>query len=73
MGPVSYGRQTKKGHVSACYFGAATCWKKFVCVEHGFDCMSRSPPMRGASCRSDHIDMTTTVLMCVSYRIKPYE
>ena len=38
-----------------------------------FRCVSHSPPMRGASCRSRHFEVTTTVLMRVSYRIKPYE
>jgi hypothetical protein len=41
--------------------------------EQGFSCMSRSPPMRGASCRGVDLAVSATVLMCVNYRIKPYE
>ena len=40
---------------------------------HVFRCMSRSPPMRGASCRDAHFEAIIAVLMRVSYRIKPYE
>ena len=41
--------------------------------EQEFDCMSRSPPMRGASCGGVDLSVHATVLMRVSYRIKPYE
>ena len=71
MGPASYGRQTKRVHGVAVFLFAATpCWKKLL----GVDCVLVlfSPPMNGASCFDDQ-RMTIKILMCVSYRIKPYE
>ena len=88
MGPASYGRQTKKGHESACNFITDACWKKFVIGKHFralvVMCLdaclwspvvtySDPPTYGGASCRDDHITVITTALMRVSYRIKPYE